>query len=100
MAKEVKNPTKLPYGPAAILEVEDRFAQIQALLREMRHKLSGGPLASVEWKLGTFLYYLSEQESLLRTLRGEFESQYESQRQKSPELLSKLNQKVVGKFRQ
>jgi hypothetical protein len=74
--KKSSNPTKLPYGPEKIGDVEDRLAKLQEKLREMRQKLKEGPLDQVEWKLGTFLWHITELESLIGTHRGEFDSQF------------------------
>lgn len=72
---EAKNPTKLPWTPDQIGEVEDKVAIIQAKLREMRTELKQSDLDAVMWKFGTFSWHVSMASSFLETLHGQLKDQ-------------------------
>lgn len=76
MSEETSKKTKLPRNASELLKAEDRLAELQAFLRYVRNRLEEGPISTVDWKFGTFLYKLKEIEDGVPGLRGEFETQY------------------------
>lgn len=75
MAKKAVEKRKKPYGPDDIAAIEDRLAALQGKFRDIRQSMKDGPLAAAEFKLGTFLLYLSFQEELMPRYLGEFAAQ-------------------------
>lgn len=67
------------YGHADFSSIEDRLANVSAVIRTIRQGLQTGPVTSVRLNFGTFQHYVGELEQLAEKHLGDFNAQVKAE---------------------